>query len=161
MFFTSPNAQHSPKIWVCFLKRGLILINNDNEQCTSIQCLVNCCLTDTSLPTSQFYFKRSIFWNVFLLGLHMLIQEAHTFHSKPFSLIEFHPLSLHRNIILFHFQDTWSSSFTRISSTGFISYFPALPSMSQMSNDMELVLAQVIFMGRKATEKNKITYWLQ
>lgn len=106
-------------------------------------------------------FQRSIFWNVFQLGLHMLIQEAHTFHSKPFSLIESHPLSLHRNIILFHFQVTWSSSFTRISSTGFISFFPALPSMSQMSNDMQLILAQVIFMGRKATEKNKITYWLQ
>lgn len=80
--------------------------------------------------------ERSIFWNVFLCWLHNLIEEAHKFHSKPFSLTESHPtffflkkhsfVSLSTNLVLFCHRNLS------------ISFFPALSTMSNMSYDMQL-----------------------
>lgn len=95
--------------------------------------------------------ERSIFWNVFLCWLHNLIQEAHKFHSKPFSLTESHPtffflkkhsfVSLSSNLVLFCQKNLC------------ISFFPALSTMSKMSYDMQLFWHRSFSWGGKPLKK--------
>lgn len=95
--------------------------------------------------------ERSIFWNVFLCWLHNLIQEAHKFHSKPFSLIsESHP-----TLICFIIKQLGPllSQGSLHQFLSCISFFPALSTMSYMSYDMQLFWHRSFSWGGKPLKK--------
>lgn len=92
--------------------------------------------------------ERSIFWNVFLCWLHNLIQEAHKFHSKPFSLTESHPTFFFKETLICFIIKQCGPLLSQGSLHQFLSC-----TFNNVSNVLwyATVLAQVIFMGRKAT----------
>lgn len=94
--------------------------------------------------------ERSIFWNVFLCWLHILIQEAHKFHSKPFSLTESHPTFFFKETLICFIINQLGPL---LSQDSCISFFPALSTMSKMSYDMQLFWHRSFSWGGKPLKK--------